>query len=217
MHPPEGTLDESAPASHYESYGRVDQKRRTRETIKRAAARLAADGATPTMADIADASGVSRSSAYRYFPSVEALMAEVILDATVSPDIATIDAAADSARSAEQRLAAVIRTDHAVVIRHEQSFRAAIRSMLADEAAHDRMPRRPGNRLRYLARAVEPLRERLTPEQHDRLVAALALTVGIESRIVLADIAGLDDTEAEHVKHWVAAALLDAALAQAST
>src|SRR5688500_14129105 len=141
----DGCIDEIAPASRYESYGRVDQKRRTRETIKRAVAQLVADGATPTMADIADASGVSRSGVYRYFPSLEALIAEVELDATVAPDIASIDAVANIAASAEQRVAAVIRKDHEVVIRHERSFRAAIRSMLADEAAHDRMPRRPGN------------------------------------------------------------------------
>ena len=67
----------TAALSAYESFGRVDQKRRTREPIKAAAARLASHGAIPTMADVADAASLSRSSAYRYFPSVEALIAEV--------------------------------------------------------------------------------------------------------------------------------------------
>ena len=39
------------------------------------------------------------------------------------------------------------------------------------------------------------------------------MTVGIESRIVLNDIVGLDHDEAEHVKQWVATTLLDAATA----
>lgn len=202
----------AAALSAYESFGRVDQKRRTRELIKAAAARLASHGAIPTMADVADAAGLSRSSAYRYFPSVEALIAEVALDATVAPDIEGIDAVADLDGTAEERLTAVIRADHEVVTRHDAAFRAAIRTMLADEPAHDRMPRRPGNRLRYLATAIAPLNERLLPAESERLVAALAMIVGIESRIVLCDIAGLDYHEAEHVKQWAAAALVDAAL-----
>ena len=43
------------------------------------------------------------------------------------------------------------------------------------------------------------------------------MIVGIESRIVLCDIAGLDDDESEHVKQWAAAALVDAALRESST
>lgn len=207
----------AAALSAYESFGRVDQKRRTRELIKAAAARLTSDGAIPTMADVADAAGLSRSGAYRYFPSVEALIAEVALDATVAPDIEGIDAVAILDGTAEERLAGVVRADHEVVIRHDASFRAGIRTMLADDAARDRMPRRPGNRLRYLATAIAPLDERLLPAERERLVAALAMIVGIESRIVLCDIAGLDDDEAEHVKQWAAAALVDAALRGSST
>ena len=93
------------------------------------------------MAEVADAASLSRSSAYRYFPSVEALIAEVALDATVAPDIEGIDTVAVLDGTAEERLTAVVRADHEVVIRHDAAFRAAIRTMLADEAAHDRMPR----------------------------------------------------------------------------
>ena len=76
---------------------------------------------------------------------------------------------------------------------------------------------RLGNRLRYLATAIAPLDEQLLPAERQRLVAALAMIVGIESRIVLCDIAGLDDDEAEHVKQWAAAALVDAAVRGSST
>ena len=209
-------VKEAVAFSAYESFGRVHQKRRTRELIKAATARLASDGAIPTMADVAAAAGLSRSSAYRYFPSVEALIAEVALDATVAPDIEGIDTVAVLDGTAEERLTAVIQADHEVVIRHDAAFRAAIRTMLADEAALDRMPRRPGNRLRYLATTIAPLNERLLPAERERLVAALAMIVGIESRIVLCDIAGLDDHQAEHVKQWAAAALVNAALRESS-
>jgi AcrR family transcriptional regulator len=198
--------------SLYESYGRIAQKRRTRATIKSAAAALLANDPPASMGEIARRAGVSRSSAYRYFPTVEALVAEVALDAVVAPDIASIDAAAASSGRPERRLAAVIRTDHQVVARHDATFRGALRTMVGAEPAGDRLPRRPGNRLRYLGTAIEDVQDQIPAEAFTRLLAALALTVGIESRIVLTDIVGLDDTEAEHVKQWAAATLLRAAM-----
>ena len=198
--------------SLYESYGRIEQKRRTRATIKSAAAALLANDPSPSMGEIARRAGVSRSSAYRYFPTVEALVAEVALDAVVAPDIASIDAAAAIPGQPERRLAAVIHTDHHVVARHDRTFRGALRTMVAAEPAGDRLPRRPGNRLRYLSAALTDVQRQIPPEEFTRLVAALSMTVGIESRIVLTDIVGLDDTESEQVKQWAAATLLRAAI-----
>jgi AcrR family transcriptional regulator len=206
---------DAAPLSLYESFGRIDQKRRTRAAIKAAAAQLIASDTTPSMADIAQTAGVSRSSAYRYFPSVDALLAEVALDAAVAPDIATIDAAATTPGQPHERLAAVVGTDHRVVARHDAPFRAALRTMLAAETALDRLPRRPGNRLRYLTASIDDIKQQLPAPEFARLVAALALIVGIEARIVLSDIVALDDDEAEAVKQWMAATLLDATLAHA--
>ena len=51
----------------------------------------------------------------------------------------------------------------------------------------------------------------LAPTQSARLVHALSLTFGIEAMIVLKDICGLDDKEAEDVAIWAASALLQAA------
>ena len=196
--------------SLYESYGRVEQKRRTRAAIKHAAAGLLDESPSPSMAEIARRAGISRSGAYRYFPTIEALIAEVALDAVVAPDIATIDAAAQTPGSTRERLAAVVQTDHEVVARHDATFRGALRTMVAPQAANDRMPRRPGNRLRYLHAALADIETTVPADAYTRLLAALAMTVGIESRIVLIDIVGLDDHEAEHVKQWIATTLLEA-------
>ena len=45
-----------------------------------------------------------------------------------------------------------------------------------------------------------------------RLQAALALTVGADSLVILKDVVGLDDAEANAVLRWAAAALLRAGL-----
>ncbi len=56
---------------------RVNQKRRTRAAIVTAAKDLIEQRATPTVAQAAEAALVSRTTAYRYFPTQESLLVEV--------------------------------------------------------------------------------------------------------------------------------------------
>lgn len=74
------------------------------------------------------------------------------------------------------------------------------------------VPPRPSRRLDYIDQALAPLRERLTTEEHDRLVHAMALVIGIEARIVLRDICDLDDGQVIVTERWAAHALIAAVL-----
>src|SRR5690348_8698497 len=60
--------------------GRVAQKQRTRSELLRAARALAGAGRVPGVAEVADAAGISRTTAYRYFPTQEVLLAEATAD-----------------------------------------------------------------------------------------------------------------------------------------
>jgi hypothetical protein len=82
----------------------------------------------------------------------------------------------------------------------------------SEQEEGETLPRRPGNRLRYLAEALAPFRERLSTKQQERMVMALSLCVGLESILVLKDICGLSTEAAEQVKMWAAMALLQASL-----
>ncbi len=62
---------------------RVNQKRRTRQDLLQAAARLMKSGRTPTLAEVAEEALISRATAYRYFSSQEALLVEAPLDGVV--------------------------------------------------------------------------------------------------------------------------------------
>ena len=65
-------------------------------------------------------------------------------------------------------------------------------------------------RVEWIERALEPMRDTLSPERFERLVPALTLFIGWESMIVLQDLRGLTAAEAEEVCVWAAATLLAA-------
>jgi len=201
----------------YAAFGRTRQKQRTRAALKAAAIELMKQGQSPTLEQVADLARVSRSTAYRYFSSRDALHAEVQLDTAIRDGIDAIIVAAGRSADAAVRLATVVHEDHALVAGHETAFRTALQAFVAPVTPQPgRLPARPCNRLRYLTVALEPLHDRLGPERLARLVAALALCVGIESLVVTEDICNLEQAEAEQVKQWAARALLDQALRDAA-
>src|SRR6476620_2132374 len=62
-------------STSYEETGRTRQKRRTREALVAAARDLVAEGGrAPTVAEAAEAAAVSRTTAYRYFPTQQSLL-----------------------------------------------------------------------------------------------------------------------------------------------
>ena len=75
---------------------------------------------------------------------------------------------------------------------------------------------RAGRRRRWLEDALEPLRGTLPPASWNRLQNALALTLGIDSVVVLKDVCGLDNEEALGVLRWTSLAILDTALREAT-
>jgi len=88
------------------------------------------------------------------------------------------------------------------------------RALLASTVTGKGNVKRGGRRLLWLAEVLEPLRPKLPPAEFKRLVCALSLMGGIETVVVLKDICGLDDGEAEEVTLWAANALLAGVLAR---
>jgi AcrR family transcriptional regulator len=196
----------------YETVGRTSQKLRTRTALKTAATELIAAGQQPTVHEVADAAGISKSTAYRYFPSRELMYAEVLLSATVGNDRQQVYAAAQGEGDAPHRLDRVIRADHAFTGKHEHALRAGLRAFLLLIDTYPDAPLEPSHRVRYLTTAIEPLAGQLPADTTRRLVAALSLVVGIESALITQVSCGLTAAEAEDVKRWAAASLLRAAL-----
>lgn len=186
---------------------------RTRALMVLTATEMMRRGQSPSVSDVAEAAGVSRSTAYRYFPTLAEMLRAVVAEA-----LGPILDWNDNSLRGEDRLASLYGMTFRRLAEHEATFRAAIRQSLEPsvEMPGDKTLGR-GHRRALLARAVAGPdgSASLPPEQATRLVRALSLTFGIEALIVLKDICGLDDAEAEAVALWSARALLHAARREA--
>jgi AcrR family transcriptional regulator len=201
---------------------RANQKARTRAAIVEAAQQLRDDaGETPTVAQAATVAGVSRATAYRYFPTQEALEVEV---ADISPEVAATEAAlAELATDddVEQRVLTLLDAFNPIVLAKEAHFRRALwvylDTWLRSHGKADETPAvREGRRMRWLDQVLAPLGD-LPDGRKQRLQAALALTLGSDSLVVMKDVCRLNDEEALDVLRWTATAILRASLAEQDT
>src|SRR5919202_6310256 len=105
---------------------RANQKARTREAIVEAAQQLYRRGITPTVAQAAEQARVSRATAYRYFPTQEALIIEVT---DVTPKLAQMEKLVESltTEDVEKRLLPLVETFGQLVLAEESQFRTALR------------------------------------------------------------------------------------------
>ena len=197
--------------------GRANQRRRTRKDLLAAAARLLKEGRAPDMDDVAREAMVSRATAYRYFPSIEALLVEAPLEGAVpGPDeVFAGDDSTDPADRIDRAEAAL----HEAVYHNEAQLRLMLAASLEQKVragAADGVPVRQNRRTPLIEAALAPARHRFADEAYVRLCAALALVFGTESMIVFRDVLGVDEQTAREVKSWAARALVRAAMKESN-
>src|SRR5260370_20454718 len=88
--------------------GRTNQKLRTHIALIECAAELLKEGKTFTVADVADKARVGRTTAYRYFPSVEQLVVHASLHAITEVEKKNIGLELEGSTSPYERLRRVI-------------------------------------------------------------------------------------------------------------
>jgi AcrR family transcriptional regulator len=191
---------------------RTNQKARTRQAIVRAAGALLAKGAKPSLDEIAEAAQVSRATAYRYFPGLDALLSEAAVDLMV-PEAGELFAAG-APDDPFERLALVDDTIDKACRTQQVPLRLMLARVLERSIgrAPDEPPLRQNRRTPLLEEALAPLAPRLGRARTERLAQALAMIVGTESFLALNDVVGLDEAEARDVRHWAIDALVAAAL-----
>jgi AcrR family transcriptional regulator len=187
--------------------GRANQKRRTRNDLISAARELVAqEGSPPTIDEAAARAGVSRTTAYRYFPSQRALL----VAAHPETEAATL-LPADIGEDPEVRLVAAVNAFTRLIVDTEQQQRTMLRLSLDVDAGSQELPLRKGRAIDWFEEALEPLRAELGDPGVRRLAVAIRSAVGIESLVWLTDVAGLSRQEAMDLMLWSARALLHGA------
>ena len=189
---------------------------RTYRLLLAEAMSMVKDGKVPSVAEVAVRTGVSRATAYRYFPSRSKLVSAVI-----GEGLAPVRSTRTEATDAPVALRELFEKTFPIFQQNEPHMRAALSLALEHEALQragvlEEEPFRRGHRRDILARAAGPLRATLGPQGYERLLKALSVIYGIEIYVVLKDIWGASDREVESIARWMLEALLAAALAQAA-
>lgn len=192
-------------ATPYESTGRTAQKSRTRQALVAATRDLLAEGHTPKVEDAAERSGISRTTAYRYFPNQRSLL--LAAHPAISPDTLLPAGAPTDLRA---RLDLFMAEFTRYNLTWEPQLRTSLRLSL--EPAAERPVLRRGRAIGWVADALAPLRESHPHVDLDRLAVAIRSATGIETLIWLIDIAGYTREEAATTVTATAHALVDAAL-----
>jgi AcrR family transcriptional regulator len=176
------------------------------------AVHLVRRGRIPSVAEVAQSAGVSRATAYRYFPSRSKLVSAVIAEA-----LAPIRRAVPQGGDAKERLHELLDRTYSRFHDFEPHMRAALQLALEHQSLEaagllEEEPFRRGQRTEILATTLAPLKKKLSKKTYDRLLHALAVVYGIEPMVILKDICGASDRETEAVVRWMMDALVDAAL-----
>jgi len=192
--------------------GRPNQRRRTRKDLLEAAARLVKQGRKPSLEEIAEEALVSRATAYRYFPNVEALLVEASFDIAIPEADELFRDCHETDPVARVQLADKVL--HDVVLANETSLRMMLAHSLQNAATapdEAEILLRQNRRLPLIEAALKPARQQFSAKSLATLSKTLALILGTEGMIVIKDVLQLDDADARKVKQWAIRALIEAA------
>jgi AcrR family transcriptional regulator len=183
-----------------------------RRLLLKEAGTILCHGEMPSVAEVAARAGVSRATAYRYFPTRSKL-----INAVVEDSLGPVWRLGPTNPDGRQRIRELFAQTFPRFREYEPQLRAALLLAL-EHAAQERAgtlseePYRRGHRVAILRHAAAPLRQRLGKRRFDRLIRALSVIYGIEAYVVLRDIWGASDREIQAIARWVADALVDTAL-----
>ncbi len=197
----------------YELTGRTQQKARTRMAMVAATRELLADGITPTVEQAAERAGISRTTAYRYFPNQRALLIASY------PELAETSLL-DNAPATDPVARLELVTDNIArqILEHEAELRAMLRlSLESPRPSPQSLPLRQGRAIGWITDALSPLQGRIADAELRQLALAIRATLGIEALVWLTDVGGLTREQAAELMRSSARTLLQATLANTAT
>jgi AcrR family transcriptional regulator len=185
---------------------------RTYRLLLEAAMTLVGHGGLVSVAEVAAAAGVSRATAYRYFPSRSRLL-NAIMDESLGPVRGFESGQADGAARVRDLFERTVPRFKEFEPQMRAALQLALEHWALERAGvlHEE-PFRRGNRRTILARNAAPLRAELGTREFERLLKALSLVYGIESYVILKDIWAASNREVDAITRWVADAVIEKSL-----
>ncbi len=188
---------------------------RTLRLLREAAHELLRTGRPLTVPAAAELAGVSRATAYRYFPTRDA----VVLHATMSladyplEDTTWAPPAATSPGEISARAAELVRVTAAWAFEHETELRTMLRFSLEPGREHMTPRRGLTNRGHWIAALLEGLPSDVPADARSRLAKALVPLFGSDAVVWTTDMANLSREQAIELLVWIAQVLVRATLA----
>ncbi|MBG2913527.1 MULTISPECIES: TetR/AcrR family transcriptional regulator [Proteus] len=188
-------------------------RKRTHQLLVTTALGLFEQGMLPTVSELAAHAGVSRATAYRYFPTQSDLISATV-DASLAPIIAWRPTPEDNT---QQRITELLNLAYPQMFKHEGALRGALQVSLqqwakerqSSEYAEKRFIR--GHRKDILLKVIEPLKSRYPEEMWDKVIKSFSLIYGSEVFLVMKDIWKMDDQQVIDMTQWMAKAILNQA------
>ncbi|MDF7671368.1 TetR/AcrR family transcriptional regulator [Orbaceae bacterium ESL0721] len=165
-----------------------------------------------SITELAEKAGISRATAYRYFPTQNDLVSSIV-EFSLGPIFEWQSDKTD----AEERITDFLAFAFPQMLRHEGALRAALQLSLqqwavarADPNSNQSQLTR-GNRKEILNQLLIPLKKELSPELYDTVLYTLSIIYGSEIFMVLKDIWKLEDEKIISLAQWMAKAIINQA------
>jgi len=190
-------------------------KDRTRRLLVEAAHALLREGSAVSVQSMAQRAGVSRATAYRYFPNNEAAVMAATspeLDETVLAPLSHDDP--DDERSLAERAVDLVRSTGEWAFDHEDELRGVLALTVTADSRQRGITRKGiSSRAGWIEDLLEDLPASVTAEGRRRLSLALIPLFGADAVVWTRDLGELERAEALDVLGWMARSLVDAAIA----
>ena len=187
-------------------------RNRTMHLLREAARELLRTGGPLTVPAAAERAGVSRATAYRYFPNNDSVVLHATMSLTDNP-LDDADWASSAVASPDElgaRAADLVRATATWAFDHETELRTMLRLSLTPEREEVKPRRGLTNRGRWIGALLEGLPGDVPPAARERLAAALIPLFGSDAVVWTTDMAELPRDEAIELLAWMARVLIAA-------
>ena len=194
-------------------------KERTRRVLLEGMKELLRTGAPLTVQALADQTGVSRATAYRYFPSNTSVALNATMPLTDNPfddpswSYRNEDFQKFSKLDVAERAGSLVRVMGEWAFDHERELRTVLALSLHPDSARKGLTRKDRtNRHRWITSLLADLPPEVNLAGRERLAQSLTPLFGADAVVWVTDVAQLDREKSLDLLQWMATSLVQATL-----